>query len=125
MLTGSNMRVHSKRIVQAYEALHRAGIYKEPFYNSSDGEVVRPGNVLVRPDGRPCIIDFARAEWHKCNIKGTIELEDPRSVSVTCEEVNEIMTAVDAFERGQLSVRYHDVSLVLTGPCNSQDGSNS
>lgn len=82
--------------MQAYEALHRAGIFKEPA-----GMRAQVDNILVRPDGQPCIVDFARAEWHNCRVKGTIELNNRDSVEVNCPEFYDLLAEVDAFELGE------------------------
>lgn len=49
-------------------------------------------NVVVRADGRPCLIDFDCASEHRCDCKATIELhaKEPPIWEVGCKELHHV-----------------------------------
>ncbi|KAH9829389.1 uncharacterized protein C8Q71DRAFT_790886 [Rhodofomes roseus] len=70
---------------RAYWTLHQCGIRKESPYELS--KLFRPSNILIREDGSPCIIDFARASKHICPCGVNIHPAEKWYIVKGCDEL--------------------------------------
>ena len=89
-------------VVDAYIRLHRAGYCRDSEYEQRN---IRR-NILVREDGRPCLIDFSRAIRHKCDVYRSLHWLTTQlrfRPLLHCEEVNNAIGETDVYEDGELA----------------------
>ena len=98
------MLYHRIDIVEIYLRLHRIGFSRDLEFTYASKDSYRR-NILVREDGRPCIIDFTRAKLHKCHIRDypwlTTQLRYAPELS--CDELQNIIHETEVYERGALN----------------------
>ena len=93
---------HRMNVVDAYLHLHRIGYCRDSEYTGRTMDTRR--NILVREDGRPCLIDFSRARFHRCPTAAYswLTTQIRFAPAIKCDELYSIIRETEVYENGEL-----------------------